>query len=1384
MINPFESTTFGNSLSLRVDGAIGAMSLSPNGRDAVLAGRKGLFIIDLDDPFTTPRWIQHITSWEVADVQWSPHHQKPLWCISTSNQKALLWDLARPSNNAIQNVLHRHTRAITDINFHPSDPELLATCSIDTFLFVWDMRTPRRPINKYAEWRAGATQVKWNHSNPYQLASSHHHSFYVWDLRQGALPLLKIENAHNGKINGLDFSSESNRIISCSNDKTVKLWDTTKESSESKPTIVISADYPVARARALPFGTDKCCGIMPVRGGEDAIHIVNYNCEYDRARSFGETVYMDAISDISFKGHEGPLKDFLWRKRHEVYDGIDTKRPWKEYQLVTWSPLDFDLKLWPHQKKLYDVANYNPLHHRIFDLMVANNDLNSQHSILGSPELDTPEDLPQNTHEVMKYNSYVSEPELSLVDIAKDVSGDLLSRLTLFKIRKSQENQGKSSQSNHLSWISGVRIGSHNRKGSDTLEGADDEGPSNLGEEVSIVGHKFPKVRFEKISVSTGHLVMSLRGVMPTLIEPEKIKHGSFSEATSTSLAEEDTVPSPIQAEAIHLNNVSMSADLNPESKLVFIRLNVKFPKLYPFLDPIDTLSRKNRKDGKLKKLNNIKFEIEETHELNSAVKKDMIHNLDQIAHFFTNKYNKFCLEPCLRYLMGDRINLEDSMMLEKEEESSPDEHDGGIEIGNESWVDDLIYQHEAAAAFVEAKGGDEDEDDDDSDLIPGTNDQHVSSTDISVRNIDRDEDSSAAGRIKHDSTPLPKGCGAIWTHTGQLVCFFIPKSTDLDLEQKQSQKFNILKFTENGFELKSSENSAEKVYTNNRNMASSADECDSEDNDSVSSIQSYSSFSSDDSFSNDWDEMLQDDMPSRGLLSGAFRGTVAIGKQIGLNKNSSIRRTASGKYSTLKSSTVEEFTLRSTKKTKHQSKAGRSVITILDFTHLIPDKYELACNYRVLGDSPENIARHNSDVARRFGFEEIAQVWSILEMILVKRVKFSDLTEIGRDIFPQESEQIGQFFWGNHPLGYSWFIRQLFAYFEKKQNVQMLAMLSCILFENIANIRAKTNFSLDVPIHTPYSSLPQRPSIVSMREHGFISSSEDITGLEMSPQPESVEGKTISRKPSVMSVRDAQLTHSMSLERSNSPSRFFKHNGSAIMNSSSVFESCEKSSSYGDQDRSKNFDSQKNFLIGSMRRGSKGVQSRNSKFSQTLMNRGRYRSPPAYFVEMKNEDDLDLYENVYTSPLLSGIDAQKIVDYRLQYADMLFCWGLPFHRIKFLKFNHPNVDKTRESTEFEIHKCHFGYRRRKGISAAQPVLAPVTPIQTAKKNRWNTLLNQVQKCGFCGLIVSKRVVVCNKCEHLLHFHCAAEWVSPDDSGQNSDECPTGCGCICFSDPG
>lgn len=42
--------------------------------------------------------------------------------------------------------LRAHTRVITDIDWHSKMPHLLASCSIDTFTHLWDLRDPKKPM--------------------------------------------------------------------------------------------------------------------------------------------------------------------------------------------------------------------------------------------------------------------------------------------------------------------------------------------------------------------------------------------------------------------------------------------------------------------------------------------------------------------------------------------------------------------------------------------------------------------------------------------------------------------------------------------------------------------------------------------------------------------------------------------------------------------------------------------------------------------------------------------------------------------------------------------------------------------------------------------------------------------------------------------------------------------------------------------------------------------------------------------------------------------------------------------------------------------------------------------------------------------------------------
>jgi WD40 repeat protein len=790
-----------------VDGGVGAVSINPSGRDVVLAGHRGLYVVDLDDPFSPPRWIQHLTSWEVADVQWSPHPSKPAWVISTSNQKAMLWNLARTGDNAIEHVLHEHSRAITDINFHPDNPELLATCSVDTSILAWDMRSPKRPFYSVADWRAGASQVKWNFQNPNLLASSHDNHFYIWDLRNNAKPLHRID-AHSRKINGVDFSrTKENEIISSSNDCSVKFWDISK--STENPTSIVNTEFPVWRARHLPFGHG--CAIMPLRGGSNAIYLVNQ-------KNLTGTTTLQPSS--VFKGHTDRVTDFLWRERH-TNSGLDDR----EFQLVTWSK-DCDLRLWSLDDEVYDKLDF---------------------------ERNVPKELP-----VYDYKTYLEEPE-------RDLSNQPILQRTKDTF-VSRKGDSITSTKDHLNWISGVRIGRSafiptvDQNPNNLVENT----PANLGEEVTIIGHKFPKVKFEKISVSTGILVISLNG--------------------------------PWGAES---------------DELIFLRVEIKIPKEYPANPPT--------------------FRIEENSNLDSTKRQDIISNLNTISNAYS-KYGKFSLESSLRFIMGEKIDL---TKLEQDSDDQQDEFDNIP-------FDDLTSLPSSVSSEMEE--GDDDDDDEYDELIPLIASEVISS------------------KLKFDSTPIPKGCGACWTKTGQLVCFFIPKN------QEKEQK--IIKFDERGF--------SNQVFFDYENT-------------------------SDDSLSDDWNDILKNDATTRSKIPGVFRIQ---------NYNTNTERALSTERSFPTATGKQDTPV-----------VNKNIVAIFDMNYLIPSKMELADEYRIIGDTPKNLALHNAEVCAKHNFNDIADSWRMLSTI------FND-----------------SFYWGTHPFGRFWFVKELMDYYEKLGNVQMLAMMSCII--------------------------------------------------------------------------------------------------------------------------------------------------------------------------------------------------------------------------------------------------------------------------------------------------------------------------------------------------
>lgn len=116
--------------------------------------------------------------------------------------------------------------------------------------------------------------------------------------QKGSLPITRIE-AHTSKIYGIDWSHDvRNEIVTCSLDKTIKVWDINGASEPvHEPLTTIRTAYPVWRARNLPFGR----GLLSLaQRGATTLEMYAQN--------------QPEAPVENFEGHTDVVKEFVWRK--------------------------------------------------------------------------------------------------------------------------------------------------------------------------------------------------------------------------------------------------------------------------------------------------------------------------------------------------------------------------------------------------------------------------------------------------------------------------------------------------------------------------------------------------------------------------------------------------------------------------------------------------------------------------------------------------------------------------------------------------------------------------------------------------------------------------------------------------------------------------------------------------------------------------------------------------------------------------------------------------------------------------------------------------------------------------------------------------------------
>jgi hypothetical protein len=414
----------------------------------------------------------------------------------------LIWNVAAPATNAVEHVLDAHTRALTDINFSAHEPDLVATCAVDSFVHCWDLRTPFRPVISFADWYAGATQVKWNRQDGHILASSHDEKFHIWDTRKDSHPLTTIE-AHATKIYGIDWNRvEATNLLTCSLDRTIKIWNY-EAAEEDRLIRTIHTPFPVWRARHTPFGYGVL--VMPQRGSNE-LHL------YDRRLEEGEPHDTPADPVYSFEGHQDQVKEFLWRVRHGEDNGKDNR----SFQLVSWGA-DKQLRLHPMSEEVLDSIGYRQgqaLHKQqrfsrkgaVYRTFHDRDRVTNVKVTALAPPLEGP-----------RRGSAISEalhPSTNKTAIPSHLT-------TLSGSDKGMRiRSGEKKHVNPISWMAGVKFSTRDDASSPrdssslltTSQVVSWDAPEPLGEEISAAGKRYTKVSFDEVDVPARKTVLSLNG--------------------------------------------------------------------------------------------------------------------------------------------------------------------------------------------------------------------------------------------------------------------------------------------------------------------------------------------------------------------------------------------------------------------------------------------------------------------------------------------------------------------------------------------------------------------------------------------------------------------------------------------------------------------------------------------------------------------------------------------------------------------------------------------------------------------------------------------------------------------------------------------------------
>ncbi|KAK0378328.1 WD repeat-containing protein [Colletotrichum limetticola] len=490
-----------------------------------------------------------------------------------------------------------------------------------------------------------------------------------------------------------------------------------------------------------------------------------------------------------------------------------------------------------------------------------------------------------------------------------------------------------------------------------------------------------------------------------------------------------------VKWEHIDMDNLTLNASLNgpwgANSDPIFIKVTVDIPSNYP-------------------KAKAPRFYIEKTGFMSDKTHRKIEHEIHELCQQFLERKQN-CLDVAFSYLLGE-IDLAASTNFFKNVKDLDDPLDG---LGSESSSEDENDIPAGGSASMSQE------------LPPNA-----------------EAESTLAANNRPTIPPLPRFCGARFSNDGRLVCFFPTKE----------EKARALLFTP--AEPMRERSKGEPVFAGFGRLAHDSPPGKRYGNDEMSATdeQSDSDVSTGSSSSSDSESTSINKMSLWYQPRHRFKRT--------WSDNRSVRSSGGG---TGVGTGTGTGSLR-----RRPGAKSKNVVSLHDLSDILPAKKEFAEDYAIFGDGAE-VCEHNAQVAEKHGCQDLVDVWRYLSLILRRDIPLelsnmdrhqNSILIIARDAlarFSHEGSPVtktingkdtadfnGRVKWGNHPLARD-FISDLFDYFEKTADIQMLAMLSCIFSEaftedSVAYAESHlTQPDTPLPMKTPAFSLDYFPTDASL---------------------------------------------------------------------------------------------------------------------------------------------------------------------------------------------------------------------------------------------------------------------------------------------------------------